>query len=244
MQRGLQIKGTNTLRHLLILFLAFIVSHQGYAQKSILAIFAHPDDETTISPILAEYAEKGFEITVVISTDGRYGVTDHAGISAGDSLVIIRQKEIQCSCEAMGINPPILLRAHDGMKGLEGVDAQFGQFNYLVEKIGKIIDSIKPDILITMGPEGDSGHPDHRIVSAIVTQLFFSNEWSDNADLYYCGWSKAQAAKYQGWNLYHISDEYINTKISYSKASEEKHLTQSDVMPANTLSKKWKIGLS
>ena len=193
------------------------------AQKKILAIFAHPDDETTITPVLAEYASMGYDVTVVISTDGRYGVTKHADIPAGDSLIAIRKKEIECSCNAIGINPPILLNAHDGLKGLEGVGAQFGQFQYLENEFNRIIKEIVPDIIITMGPEGDSGHPDHRIVSAIVTQLYLSNDWSKNVDLYYCGWSEKQASKYGDWNLHATLSEYLNTKISYSAESEQKH---------------------
>lgn len=211
------------MNYFIIILFTLSVSFHVNAQNRILAVFAHPDDETTITPVLAEYAEKGWVIDVVISTDGRYGVTDHYAVEAGSSLINVRKKEIECSCDAIGANPPILLDAHDGMKGLEGVDAQFGQFNYLVKEIGSIIDSIKPDVLITMGPEGDSGHPDHRIVSAVVTQLFFSLAESPNMDLYYCAWSKAQADKYEGWNLYHVADQYLNTRIPYSTTSEEKH---------------------
>ena len=44
--------------------------------KSILAVFAHPDDESTIAPILARYTREGAKVYLVIVTDGRYGTND------------------------------------------------------------------------------------------------------------------------------------------------------------------------
>ena len=211
------------MQSILGLFVLIICSYSLNAQKTILAIFAHPDDETTISPVLAEYASLGYDVNIIIATDGRYGVTDHADIPSGDSLISIRKKEIQCSCKALGINPPILLNAHDGMKGMEGVGAQFNQFHYLTTAIDSITKQINPDIIITMGPEGDSGHPDHKIISAIVSQLHFSAKKLKKVDLYYCSWSKRQAEKYGDWNLHHVASDYINTKIEYNEVSEKKH---------------------
>jgi hypothetical protein len=53
--------------------------------KVILAIFAHPDDEEWVAPVLAKYAEEGVSVYLVVATDGRFGVTPHAKIPAGDS---------------------------------------------------------------------------------------------------------------------------------------------------------------
>ncbi len=57
-------------------------------QKIILAIFAHPDDEGAIGTVLAKYA-KSHKVYIVIATDGRYGIRDHAGIPEGDSLAAV-----------------------------------------------------------------------------------------------------------------------------------------------------------
>ncbi len=61
--------------------------------KTILAIFAHPDDETTVSPLLAKYAAEGAKVYIAVATDGRLGVTEHAQIPAGDSLASVRAGE-------------------------------------------------------------------------------------------------------------------------------------------------------
>ncbi len=95
-----------------------VVGSKENKSKVIMAIFAHPDDETTIGPVLAKYAEN-HEVYLVVATDGSFGVTDHAGIPAGDSLVNIRTRETKCACEKLGINPPQFLGAQDGL-GLNG----------------------------------------------------------------------------------------------------------------------------
>ncbi len=79
---------------ILIVFLLVSCVEQDVDQKEIiLAIFAHPDDETTIAPVLAKYATEGHDVYLVISTDGQFGVTNHFGMSSGDSLAAVRDLE-------------------------------------------------------------------------------------------------------------------------------------------------------
>src|SRR5512146_1346015 len=65
--------------------------------KTILAVFAHPDDERIVGPLLAGYARSGVRTLLVIATDGRKGVTPHAHIPAGDSLARVRAGEARCA---------------------------------------------------------------------------------------------------------------------------------------------------
>ena len=70
--------------------------------KIILAVFAHPDDEQTVGPVLAKYAAEGAKVYLMTATDGRYGTAGHAHIPAGDSLVAARTLEIKCAAERLG----------------------------------------------------------------------------------------------------------------------------------------------
>lgn len=108
----------------------------------ILVIFAHPDDETTIGPVMNKYAEDN-DVYLLLATDGSYGVTDHAGIPAGDSLVEIRKKEAACSCESLGIHPPIFLGLQDGM-GLNGHGNFYEQEALLKERLPEAIRKVDP----------------------------------------------------------------------------------------------------
>ena len=77
------------------------------AERTLLAVFAHPDDETAVGPLLARYAREGVAVHLAIATDGQKGVREHAGIPAGEKLAAKRTGEAQCACEALGINPPV-----------------------------------------------------------------------------------------------------------------------------------------
>jgi LmbE family N-acetylglucosaminyl deacetylase len=70
--------------------------------RTLLAVFAHPDDEQVISPLLARYAREGVRVHLAIATDGQKGVREHAGIAAGDALATARAAEARCACEKLG----------------------------------------------------------------------------------------------------------------------------------------------
>src|SRR5689334_18819617 len=91
--------------------------------KILLAIFAHPDDEATVSPVLAKYASEDVKVYLAIATDGRLGYTEHAKIPKGDSLAAVRKIELQCAAEKLGINPPIMFGLEDQLKMGEGMGA-------------------------------------------------------------------------------------------------------------------------
>ena len=80
-------------------------------KKTIMAVFAHPDDEavTNVSALLARYAREGHIVYLVIATKGELGTNKHAAIPAGDSLAKVRAGEAACACTSLGIKPPILL---------------------------------------------------------------------------------------------------------------------------------------
>ena len=213
----------NKLFLFLVLF-SLILGCQKPHEKSdvVLAIFAHPDDETTIAPILSKFAEAS-EVYLVIATDGRYGVTHHAQIPAGDSLIQIRTKELICSCNAMGIHPPIQLGLLDGLGSDLGMNPYHEQLAILEEKITHVIDSIHPNAIITFGPDGDTGHPDHRMVSTVVTEILLKSSADKIPNLYYMGWTEKQAAKYKGWNLNYLDESHLNIEISFDDTHKEQY---------------------
>jgi len=192
-------------------------------KETILAIFAHPDDETTIAPVLAKYASEGHDVYLVISTDGQFGVTDHFGMSAGDTLAAVRDQELACSCVAMGIHPPIRLGLQDGM-GLNCHGNFYEQVPKFEKAFKEVLQKIKPTKIITYGPDGDTGHPDHRLVGMFTTELLLKEKLLPEIDLYHFGWTKRQAEKYVGWNLGYVAAEYLDTAISFNDEEEEKGL--------------------
>ena len=158
------------------------LSHPALAQVSrpIVAVFAHPDDERIIGPLLSRLARERRETHLVIATDGSKGVRDFANIPAGAELAAARAKEASCAANRLGVRQLHLLGLPDG--GLASFDA----LCKLRSGILDVIDALRPAAIITFGPEGGTGHPDHRLAGDVVTQIVQSDtRYFANVDLLY-----------------------------------------------------------
>ena len=158
---------------------AFPLSAQAQIRPPILAVFAHPDDERIIGPLLSKLAREGRETHLVIATDGSKGVRDFAKIPAGPELAAARAREAQCAASRLGVRQLHMLGLPDG--GL----ASFEELGKLRTRLVAIIDSLRPAAIITIGPEGGTGHPDHRLVGNVATQIVQSDERYASIDLLY-----------------------------------------------------------
>jgi len=121
---------------------------------TVLSIWAHPDDET--------YLVGG--LSAAVSDAGRRGVcvTATRGEAGGDGQV--RTAELVGALEVLGVDEHHWLDYPDG--GCAEVDA-----GEAATRIRAIVDQVRPDTVITFGPDGFTGHPDHQAVSA----------WTDRA---------------------------------------------------------------
>src|SRR5689334_7945055 len=84
------------------------------AKGPVLAVFAHPDDERVIGPLLSKLARQGRETHLVIATDGSKGVRDFAHIPAGPQLAAARTKEANCAATRLGVRHLHQLGLPDG----------------------------------------------------------------------------------------------------------------------------------
>lgn len=189
-----------------------------------MVVLAHPDDETIVGPVMAKYAEEGSKVQLVIVTDGRFGVTDHAGTEPGDRLVAIREDEARCSTNSLGVEPPIFVGLEDGFRLKDGLSLEgyVQQTELLKQEMVKLFESIQPDIVITFGPDGDTGQIDHRLVGAITTEVYLERQWPETMSLYHFAWSSEQAAAYGDWNLGSVDQPNMTTVVDFSSAQEEK----------------------
>ena len=138
------------------------------APKTLVAVFAHADDEVAASPILARYAREGVKVHLIVVTDGAQGGS-RTDIPRGPELVRARAEEARCAATALGIQPPILLGFPDGKLGDYVSDPSL--LYRLTQHLHNELQSLHPDAIVTWGPDGGVGHADHRLVGDIVTQL-------------------------------------------------------------------------
>lgn len=135
-------------------------------QFTILAVFAHPDDEAFgTGGTLAKYAAEGCEVYLVTATRGEAGDIALPALATPASLPAVRERELRCACQSYGIHPPIFLDYLDGQLPI----VHQGQ---AVGKLVRIIRDLRPQVLITFGPEGIYGHYDHLAVHRWATAAY------------------------------------------------------------------------
>lgn len=157
-----------------LLFLAPDVSRsQATRPRTLVAVLAHADDEDPAAPMLARYAREGVQVQLLIATDGGQGTGFAAARGEASpqtqELVRVRTEEARCAAQALGAQPPILLSFPDGKLGDYAGDRTL--VYRLTQRIAEELQRLHPDVIVTWGPDGGMGHPDHRMISTIVTQL-------------------------------------------------------------------------
>lgn len=141
----------------------------------LLAIYAHPDDETFgVGGTMALLAEAGERVSLICTTNGDEG---GAGDESGDFSMdpAIRMDELRCACRALGIDEPVFLGYRDS--GMENRTPKEGAFVLADrdEVIGRLLDAIRrlrPAVVVTFDPGGIYGHPDHVRVSELASEAF------------------------------------------------------------------------
>ena len=172
-----------------------------------MAVLAHPDDESLgFGGTLAKYASEGVETFLVTATRGESG--RYRGLGPGDErhpgpaeLGKIREAELRAAASALGIREVSLLDYRD--RDLDRADPH--------EAVGRIVGHLRrarPHVVVTFGPDGAYGHPDHIAVSQFTTAAIvaaadaaFITEPPDPPHavlkLYYMAWPEATWAAYQ-----------------------------------------------
>ena len=132
----------------------------------LLAVFAHPDDETfRPGGTLALLAQYGVKVHLLTLSHGEGGSCGEPPLCTPDELPGVRERELCCASAALNIEPPHLLDYPDGQ--LAQIDAE-----QIIAEIQTVVREVRPQVLLSFGPDGLSGHPDHIIVGQWTTEVF------------------------------------------------------------------------
>jgi LmbE family N-acetylglucosaminyl deacetylase len=130
---------------------------------ALMAFFAHPDDEAFgTGGTLARYAAEGNDVYLVTATRGEAGQIVVPELTTPANLPQVRERELRCACEIYGIHPPRFLDYPDGLLPI----IHQGQ---AVGKLVRLIRELRPQVLVTFGPDGIYGHYDHIAVHRWAT---------------------------------------------------------------------------
>ncbi len=122
----------------------------------LLAVFAHPDDESMgMGGTLAKYSAEGVDTYLVCASRGERGWFGPEEQDPGpERLGQLREKELRCAGEKLGLKEIHFLDYIDG-------DVDQADHAEAIEKIVTHIRRIKPHVVVTFPPDGGYGHPDH-----------------------------------------------------------------------------------
>lgn len=134
-------------------------------KRRLLTVFSHPDDESFgISGTIARYAQQGAEVYHICATRGEAGSARPLGLSPLE-FGAMREMELRRASRILGFKRIWVLGYPDsGLKGLprEGP----------AQRILRIIEEVKPQVIITFGSTGITGHPDHIAIHHWVTEAY------------------------------------------------------------------------
>lgn len=140
--------------------------------RGLLAIFAHPDDETFgAGGTMALAAAAGVPAWIVCATDGDLGGEE----GARELDPELRRGELRCAMAALGVGEPIFLGYGDsGMEGWARPDGclALADAEEVVGRLVEIIRALRPATIVTFDPGGIYGHPDHVAISARASEAF------------------------------------------------------------------------
>lgn len=130
-----------------------------FKANRMLAILAHPDDESfAVGGTLTKYAHQGIQVVLLTATRGEVGIPNVDPVTTGG----IREKELLRAAKHLGIEVYFL--------GYKDGDLSRTDPAKLMEHICGWIGLVQPQVILTFGPDGVSGHPDHVTVSRIVSR--------------------------------------------------------------------------
>jgi LmbE family N-acetylglucosaminyl deacetylase len=135
--------------------------------RRIACIVAHPDDDTYgVGGSLALHAGSDLEVTVVVTTSGEAGQIADPSLATRQTLASVREAEGRASWEALGIEPTIhFLRYPDSrVADVPREELTAAYVELLLEA--------RPEVVVTFGPDGVTGHADHVAVGSAATDAF------------------------------------------------------------------------
>ena len=195
----------------------------------LLAVFAHPDDETfRPGGTLALLTRRGVKVHVLTLTHGEAGSCGEPPLCAPGELPSVRACELRCACAALGIQPPRVLDYPDGC--LAEADSE-----RVIAEILAVVRQVHPQVLLSFGTDGLSGHTDHILVGQWAAEVFCRVEGA--GALYTVAVPQSLAQTLNLRQVHPVPDDAIALTVDVSSVWETKlaamrcHATQWSTSP-------------
>lgn len=136
-----------------------------HLDKTALAVFAHPDDESFLmGGTIALLGINKARVFVVCATRGEKGRLNLNQPLSDKELANLRERELKNALAVLGAQDAIMLGYPDGR-----LDASHEE---ILKRLLEIINLTKPFTVVTFGPDGITGHRDHITIGKAATEAF------------------------------------------------------------------------
>jgi LmbE family N-acetylglucosaminyl deacetylase len=133
------------------------------AQRRLLLVFAHPDDESVFAAGLAcATIARGGRVALCTATPGEHGRVGDPPLCARERLGAVRQAELMTACAELGIGTVRVLGYPD--RGLA-----FAPADTIRRQLVEVLRAVRPQVVVTFDPNGSNLHPDHVAVSRFTS---------------------------------------------------------------------------
>ena len=134
------------------------------AVPRLIAFIPHPDDESySFGGTIALLARAGWECFIECASYGERGKRHDGGALTTNAVAEVREAELEASCQALGALPPVFWGLPDGEMRLHKGEH---------ERIERLVSKLQPQLLLTLGPDGAYGHPDHTALHRWVSETW------------------------------------------------------------------------
>ena len=158
------------------------INDKAISAKRLLGVWAHPDDEAYLSAgLMAQVVANGGSVTIITITDGEHGFPESDPRPA-EVRATQRRGELRAAMAEIGVRDIRFLGIDDGQ--LAAAPREL-----IAARVASVMKQIKPDLVVTFGPDGITGHEDHVANSAITTSAW---KMAGTGELWY-------AAKTENW---------------------------------------------
>ncbi len=131
--------------------------------RTLLLIFAHPDDESFLTGgVACRYSSDGTRVVLATATRGESGKAGDPPLCTPEVLPALREAELRRAAAILGIAEIHLLGYHDRELGAAPPDR-------VREQLVSIVRSCRPSVVISFDPHGGNLHPDHVAISRFAS---------------------------------------------------------------------------
>lgn len=132
-----------------------IVPDSSLSGRTVLAVFAHPDDESlACGGTLARLSDAGVRVVLLCASRGRKGYASDPALVPDGDLGSVRADELRQAARVLGVTEVVIFDHPDG-------DLRWADEPVLLEEIVSAIRTYRPDAVITFGEDGLYWHLDH-----------------------------------------------------------------------------------